>query len=111
MIELGQLERRHEDFSRRDSRVIVVSVEGLDDARRTQADFPHLIVLSDQKHGLTNAAGLLHPHSAPDGGDTDEHPSECEEEASGRGRRGIPDRRLGGGRRGLGVRDRHGAQR
>jgi alkyl hydroperoxide reductase subunit AhpC len=71
MIELGQLERRHEDFSRRNARVIVVSVEGLDDARLTQKQFPHLIVLSDQKHGLTDAAGILQPHSAPDGGDTD----------------------------------------
>ena len=37
MIELGELERRHEDFARRNARVIVVSMEGLDDAKRTQA--------------------------------------------------------------------------
>jgi alkyl hydroperoxide reductase subunit AhpC len=40
MTELVQLERRHEDFPKRNARVIVVSVEGLDDARKTQADFP-----------------------------------------------------------------------
>ena len=71
MIELVQLERRHEDFARHHARVIVVSVEGGDDARKTQADFPHLLVLADQGHGLSNAAGLIHPHAAPDGSDAD----------------------------------------
>jgi alkyl hydroperoxide reductase subunit AhpC len=71
MIELGQLERRHEDFARRNTRVLVVSVEGLEDAKKTQADFPHLLVLADEGRGLSNAAGLIHANSAPDGGDTD----------------------------------------
>jgi alkyl hydroperoxide reductase subunit AhpC len=71
MIELVQLERRHDDFAKRNTRVLVVSVEGLDDARKTQADFPHLIVLADQERGLTDVAGLIHPHAAPDGGDAD----------------------------------------
>ena len=70
MIELGQLERRHEDFARRNTRVIAVSVEGTEDARKTQNDFPDLLVLSDQGRGLSDAAGLIHPRSAPDGGDT-----------------------------------------
>ena len=71
MTELVQLERRHEDFPKRNARVVVVSVEGPDDARKTQADFPHLTVLSDEGRGLSEAAGLIHPHAAPDGGDTD----------------------------------------
>jgi peroxiredoxin len=71
MIELGQLERRHEDFARRHTRVIVVSVEKPDDARKTQADFPHLLVLADRGRGLSEAAGLIHPHAAPDGSDAD----------------------------------------
>lgn len=70
MIELGQLERRHEDFARRNTRVIVVSLEGGDDAQKTQHDFPHLLVLADQEKGLSEAAGLIHPHTAPDGSDT-----------------------------------------
>jgi peroxiredoxin len=70
MIELGQLERRHEEFARRNARVIVVSVEGLEDAQETQADYPHLLVLADKQRGLSEAAGVIHPHSAPDGGDT-----------------------------------------
>src|SRR5437868_11030453 len=71
MMELVQLERRHEDFSRRQTRVIVISMEGLDDAKKTQADFPHLLVLADQGRGLSEAAGLIHPHAAPDGSDVD----------------------------------------
>ncbi len=71
MTELVQLERRHDDFPKRNTRVIVVSLEGLDDVRKTQADVPHLTVLSDQARSLSEAAGLIHPHAAPDGSDAD----------------------------------------
>jgi len=71
MIELGQLERRHEDFDRRHARVIVVSVEGLDAARQTQADFTHLLVLADEGRGLSEAVGIIHARAAPDGSDAD----------------------------------------
>jgi len=71
MIELGQLERRHQDFEKHNTRVFVVSVEGLDDAQKTQGDFPHLVVISDHGHGLTNAAGTMHARAAPDGTDID----------------------------------------
>ena len=71
MIELVQLERRHDDFLKRHARVLVVSVEELEDARKTQADFPHLVVLADQERSLSEAAGLIHPHAGPDGGDID----------------------------------------
>jgi alkyl hydroperoxide reductase subunit AhpC len=70
MLELGQLERRHEDFARRQARVIAVSVEGTEDAKATQSDFPHLLVIADKERGLSDAVRLIHPHSAPDGGDT-----------------------------------------
>ena len=71
MIELGELEGRHEDFARRDTRVIVVSMEGLEDAKRTQTDFPHLLVLADESRGLSDAVGLVHARAAPDGRDAD----------------------------------------
>src|SRR3954454_17497124 len=71
MTELVQLERRRDEFPKRHVRVIAVSVEGLDDARKTQADFPHLTVVSDEATGLSEAAGLIHPHAALDGSDTD----------------------------------------
>jgi|SRR6516225_9898166 peroxiredoxin len=71
MIELGQLERKHEDFAKRNVRVIVVSVEGIDDAKKTHDQFPNLVVLSDEGHGLSDAAGLIHPHAGPGGADAD----------------------------------------
>jgi peroxiredoxin len=71
MIELGQLERRHEDFARRNARVIAVSVEGTDDAGKTRDQFPHLTVLADQGLGLSEAAGLIHAHAGPAGEDID----------------------------------------
>jgi peroxiredoxin len=69
LIELGQLEQHHAEFARRHARVIAVSVEGCDNARHTQADFPHLLVLADQQRGLSEAAALIHEHAAPDGSD------------------------------------------
>ena len=71
MVELGQLERRHEDFTQRNARVIVISMEGLEAAKKTQADFPHLLVIADEGRGLSSAAGLVQPHAKPDGEDAD----------------------------------------
>src|SRR5437588_869813 len=72
MIELGQLDKRSEDFARRDTRVIVVSMEGPDDARETQKQFPHLLVLADEGRGLTDAAKLLDTRQkAPSGKEID----------------------------------------
>ncbi len=71
MAELVQLERRHDDFVKRNTRVLVISMEGLDDARKTQTQFPHVIALADAVRGLSEAAGLVHPHAAPDGRDVD----------------------------------------
>jgi peroxiredoxin len=70
MIELGQLEARHADFDKRNTRIVVSSVEGLDDAAKTQADFPHLVVLSDHERKLSDTVDLIHKNSGPDGGDT-----------------------------------------
>jgi alkyl hydroperoxide reductase subunit AhpC len=69
MIELGQLERRHEDFARRNTRVIAISVEGTDDATKTQASFPHLVVIADQGRGLSEAVDLVHGRAGPGGED------------------------------------------
>jgi peroxiredoxin len=71
MIELGQLERRQSDFASRKTRVLVVSMEGLGDAKKTQAQFPHLVVLADEGRGLSEAAGLVHSRAKPDGSDAD----------------------------------------
>jgi peroxiredoxin len=71
MIELGQLERRHEDFARRNTRVVVISMEGPDDAKLTQSQFPHLVVLADQGRGLAEAGKLIHANAGPNHSDID----------------------------------------
>ena len=71
MTELVQLERRHEEFTKRNVRVLVVSVEGLDLAAKTKANFPHLAVASDEALGITQAAGLIHKGAGPEGQDID----------------------------------------
>jgi alkyl hydroperoxide reductase subunit AhpC len=70
MIELGQLEKRHADFDKRNVRLVVASIEGLDDAQQTQASFPHLVVVSDENRSLSNAVQVIHRDSNPHGGDT-----------------------------------------
>ena len=70
MIELGQLEAARSEFERRNARVVVVSVEGQEEARLTQADFPHLVVVADEGRGLSEAIDVIHKGSNPHGGDT-----------------------------------------
>lgn len=70
MIELGQLEGRWKEFETKNVKVTVVSIEGMEDAKATQADYPHLQVVSDKDRSLTEAVQVLHRESAPDGGDT-----------------------------------------
>ena len=39
-------------------------MEGLDDAKKAQQQFPHLTVLADESRGLSEAAGIAHPQCA-----------------------------------------------
>ena len=70
MIELGQLESQWQEFEKRKVRVVVVSIEGQEEAKATQAEVKHLVVVSDVEHKLADAVAVMHAHSAPDGGDT-----------------------------------------
>ncbi len=69
MIELGQLEAHHDEFAKRHTRVVAVSVDGLDDSKKTQQDFPQLTVVADHDHKLIDAAGVLHPGAGEHGED------------------------------------------
>jgi peroxiredoxin len=51
-------------------RIVVSSLEGQSEAVESQNEYPHLIILSDATRSLTDAAKVLHPRSAADGGDT-----------------------------------------
>jgi peroxiredoxin len=70
MLELGQLESHWQEFDKKGVCVVVVSVEGREAAAATQADFPHLVVVSDPERKLAEAVEVVHRRSAPGGGDT-----------------------------------------
>ena len=68
MIELGQLEATHEEFEKRGVRVMVASIEGQEEARQTQEQFPHLTVVADSNRALADAVAVI--YSDPTEGDT-----------------------------------------
>lgn len=70
MIELGELEKKHQEFQLRNTRVIVVSNDDPHTAQMTQADFPHLVVVSDADENLAKAFDVIHAGMAPGGRDT-----------------------------------------
>src|SRR5438034_1111563 len=70
MIELGELEAHQAEFTQRNTRVVVASVEDRETAAKSQAQFPHLTVLADADKGLVSAAGLLHNAASTHGRDS-----------------------------------------
>src|SRR5437879_4190528 len=70
MIELGQLEARHEDFDKRSARIVAVSLDNVEESAKTQEKFPHLVIVSDGEKSLANAAELIAPQHSPTGGET-----------------------------------------
>ena len=69
MIELGQLEAHHDEFAKRQTCVVAVSVDGLDDSKKTKEKYPHLTVVADPDHRLIDAAGVVHPGAGMHGED------------------------------------------
>jgi hypothetical protein len=69
MIELGQLESRIDEFVNRKVRLVVVTLEGREDAEISQKKFPHLIVVSDPEQKLVGAVQAVHRGANPDHGD------------------------------------------
>jgi peroxiredoxin len=69
MIELGELEAHHEEFAKRQTRVVVASLDGQEESRKTQQDYPHLVVVADPERKLVSAAEVLHPKAGQHGED------------------------------------------
>jgi peroxiredoxin len=65
MSELGQLEKKHEEFARRNVRIIAVSTESVDLAKKTQEQFPHLRIAADPNFNLTKAVENIHEKASP----------------------------------------------
>jgi peroxiredoxin len=70
MVELGELEKKHDEFEKRHVRVVVISNDEQPIARKTQADFPHLVVVSDAQQNMAKALEVIHRGMAQDGSDT-----------------------------------------
>src|SRR5262245_11764771 len=70
MAELGQLDSHSGEFKARKVEVVAVSIEGMEEAKATQAQFPHLVIVSDAERNLSEAVEVIHERSSPSGGDT-----------------------------------------
>lgn len=69
MMELGELEKQHEEFDRRHVRLLAVSLEEPADAAKSKEQFSHLHFIADANGDLIKAAGVLHEHAGPGGKD------------------------------------------
>jgi peroxiredoxin len=70
MTELGQLEGQWQEFEKRKVQIVAISVEDREKAKATQTEYPHLLVVYDDEKMVAEALNVVHPHSAPDGGDS-----------------------------------------
>jgi peroxiredoxin len=66
MIELGQLEKHHADFDKKNIRLVASSIEGPEEAEKTQKQFPDLVVVSDKSRSLSNAAEVMDTSKFPE---------------------------------------------
>jgi peroxiredoxin len=67
MVELGQLEKHSGEFDAKGVRIVAVSLDDLEDSKKTQDRFPHLTILSDHDQSLARAADVIGPHHSPTG--------------------------------------------
>jgi peroxiredoxin len=70
MVELGQLEGRHQDFAKRGTRIVAVSLDNQEDTAKTAKKFPHLVIVSDEQGSICGAAEVVGPHHGLDGKQT-----------------------------------------
>ena|SRR5438067_6680422 len=69
MAELGELEKRQADFAERSVRIVAISNDDVDTAKKTQADFPHLTIVSDADMTIARAIEVVHAGASPEGRD------------------------------------------
>jgi peroxiredoxin len=70
MVELGELQREIAKFKARQTNVYVISLEDQALAQESQKQFPDLRVVADSERRMAEAFQVVHPRSAPDGGDS-----------------------------------------
>jgi peroxiredoxin len=65
MVELGELEKQHEEFAKRNVRLVVISNDDQQDAQLTQKKFPHLTVVADTDQKMAKVLQVLDPGHGP----------------------------------------------
>jgi peroxiredoxin len=70
MTELGELEGQHRRFDEKHVRIFVVSNDDQPTAQKTQADFPHLAVVSDREQNVAKALQVIHKGAGHEREDT-----------------------------------------
>ena len=70
MVELGELEKHHEEFGKRNVRIVVASNDDQASATMTQTKFRDLIVISDAQQNLAKAMQVIQSGEGPGGSDT-----------------------------------------
>jgi peroxiredoxin len=70
MVELGELEARHDDFAKRNVRIVAISNDDPATARDTQADFRHLKIASDADQNMAKALQVVQSGVGPQHSDT-----------------------------------------
>ncbi len=70
MVELGELEAHAGQFADRRVRVVAISDDDRETAGQTQADFPHLTIVSDADQNLARAMEVLHQGTDHEGRET-----------------------------------------
>jgi peroxiredoxin len=72
MIQLDQMQARHEDFAKRNAQILAVSLDSVEDTKKTQDRFKNLVLLSDAEKSLAKAAELIAPEQqkSPTGSET-----------------------------------------
>ena len=70
MVELGQLEKQHEEFAKRHVQVVAISNDNQPNARKTQARFPNLVIVADTDQNMAKAVQVIHPGAGPNLEDT-----------------------------------------
>jgi peroxiredoxin len=67
MMELGELEQHHADFEKKNARIIAISMDNQEDAKKTQDKFPDLVILADPNSELIGGIKAVTPHAGPGG--------------------------------------------
>jgi peroxiredoxin len=69
MVELGELEKHHKEFDKKNLRIIVVSNDDQATSKATKTKFPSLVVVSDADQNMAKAMQVIHPGMAHGGAD------------------------------------------